>query len=170
MSLAGSRTSIANSLKGIAGLAVYDYIPDSFNELPAVAIVELEPQYCPPEFGERIGELLGRVMAALREHQEGVRAIFEALFYGEGESVEGPEWLLEAEPGSEAAVAELVGRGFVDGAAVHPREVVREALDYNAAAVIFAHYVPRNIMSIMCPKSLCGFILHHTDLPNRFVV
>ena len=33
-------------------------------------------------------------------------------------------------------------RGTIDGAAVHPREVVREALDYNAAAVIFAHNHP----------------------------
>ncbi len=45
--------------------------PVEGKELPAMAIVELEPQYCPPEFGERIGELLGRVTAALREHQDG---------------------------------------------------------------------------------------------------
>jgi len=47
-------------------------------------------------------------------------------------------------------------RGTVDGASVHPREVVKRTLALNAAAVIFAHYVPRNIMSVMCPKSLCG--------------
>ena len=33
-------------------------------------------------------------------------------------------------------------RGTVDGAQVHPREVVRRALAHNAAAVIFAHNHP----------------------------
>lgn len=33
-------------------------------------------------------------------------------------------------------------RGTVDGASVHPREVVKEALGCNAAAVIFAHCHP----------------------------
>ena len=33
-------------------------------------------------------------------------------------------------------------RGTVDGASVHPREVVRLALHFNAAAVIFAHNHP----------------------------
>ncbi len=36
-------------------------------------------------------------------------------------------------------------RGTIDGAAVYPREVVRQALDYNAAAVIFAHNHPSGI-------------------------
>lgn len=33
-------------------------------------------------------------------------------------------------------------RGTIDGASVHPREVVRRALGHNAAAVIFAHNHP----------------------------
>lgn len=33
-------------------------------------------------------------------------------------------------------------RGTIDGASVHPREVVREAMRTNAAAVIFAHNHP----------------------------
>ena len=36
-------------------------------------------------------------------------------------------------------------RGTVDGAAVHPREVVKEALASNAAAVILAHNHPSGI-------------------------
>ena len=36
-------------------------------------------------------------------------------------------------------------RGTIDGAAVYPREVVRHALDFNAAAVIFAHNHPSGI-------------------------
>jgi DNA repair protein RadC len=33
-------------------------------------------------------------------------------------------------------------RGTIDGASVHPREVVREVLEYNAAACIFSHSHP----------------------------
>jgi DNA repair protein RadC len=33
-------------------------------------------------------------------------------------------------------------RGTIDGASVHPREVVKQALSHNAAAVIFAHNHP----------------------------
>jgi len=36
-------------------------------------------------------------------------------------------------------------RGTIDGASVHPREVVREALKRNAAAVIFAHPHPSGV-------------------------
>jgi DNA repair protein RadC len=36
-------------------------------------------------------------------------------------------------------------RGTIDGASVHPREVVKEALKHNAAAVIFAHPHPSGI-------------------------
>jgi DNA repair protein RadC len=34
-------------------------------------------------------------------------------------------------------------RGTIDGASVHPREVVKQALARNAAAVILAHNPPR---------------------------
>lgn len=37
---------------------------------------------------------------------------------------------------------DILFRGTVDGAQVHPREVVRAALGHNAAAVIFAHNHP----------------------------
>lgn len=36
-------------------------------------------------------------------------------------------------------------RGTIDGSSVHPREVVKEALKHNAAAVIFAHNHPSGI-------------------------
>jgi len=36
-------------------------------------------------------------------------------------------------------------RGTVDGASVHPREVVRRALHHNAAALIFAHNHPSGV-------------------------
>lgn len=36
-------------------------------------------------------------------------------------------------------------RGTLDGASVHPREVVRTALDHNAAAVILAHNHPSGV-------------------------
>ena len=37
---------------------------------------------------------------------------------------------------------EMLFRGTVDGAPVHPRVVVRRALELNAAAVLFAHNHP----------------------------
>ena len=36
-------------------------------------------------------------------------------------------------------------RGTIDGASVHPREVVREALACNAAAVILSHNHPSGV-------------------------
>jgi len=36
-------------------------------------------------------------------------------------------------------------RGTIDGASVHPREVVRQALQHNAAAVILAHNHPSGV-------------------------
>jgi DNA repair protein RadC len=36
-------------------------------------------------------------------------------------------------------------RGTIDGASVHPREVLKEALRWNAAAVIFAHNHPSGV-------------------------
>jgi DNA repair protein RadC len=47
-------------------------------------------------------------------------------------------------------------RGTLSQTAVYPREVVKAALIANAAAVILAHFVPRNRMRIMCPGSFCG--------------
>ncbi len=35
--------------------------------------------------------------------------------------------------------------GTIDGASVHPREIVRKALEHNAAAVILAHNHPSGI-------------------------
>jgi DNA repair protein RadC len=35
--------------------------------------------------------------------------------------------------------------GTIDGASVHPREVVKKALQYNAAAIIFAHNHPSGV-------------------------
>jgi DNA repair protein RadC len=46
-------------------------------------------------------------------------------------------------------------RGTIDGASVHPREVVKQALARNAAAVILAHSVARNRMGVMCPRRFC---------------
>ena len=40
-------------------------------------------------------------------------------------------------------------RGTIDGTSVYPREVVKQALAVNAAAIILAHYVPRHIMRVM---------------------
>lgn len=40
---------------------------------------------------------------------------------------------------------EKLFNGTIDGASIHPREVVRAALQHNAAAVIFAHNHPSGV-------------------------
>jgi len=40
---------------------------------------------------------------------------------------------------------EQLFRGTIDGASIHPREVVKTALKHNAAAVIFAHNHPSGV-------------------------
>ena len=47
-------------------------------------------------------------------------------------------------------------RGTIDGASVHPREVVKEALKRGAAACMLAHSVAGHRMIVMCPVSICG--------------
>ena len=42
-------------------------------------------------------------------------------------------------------ILEELFRGTIDGASVYPREVVKQALHHNAAAVIFAHNHPSGI-------------------------
>jgi DNA repair protein RadC len=66
-----------------------------------------------------------RMQLATREHE-----IFAALF------LDNRHRLIE--------YVELF-RGTIDGASVHPREVVKEALVRNAAAVIFAHNHPSGV-------------------------
>ena len=41
--------------------------------------------------------------------------------------------------------AEVLAKGTIDGAAVYPREVLKAALNCNAAAVVFAHNHPSGI-------------------------
>jgi len=55
-------------------------------------------------------------------------------------------------------VEEKLFFGTINGSSTHPRVVVQKCMEHNAAAVIFFHYVPRNIMKIMCPDSLCGVL------------
>lgn len=40
---------------------------------------------------------------------------------------------------------EILFTGTIDGASVHPREIVKRALEWNAAAVIFAHNHPSGV-------------------------
>ena len=46
-------------------------------------------------------------------------------------------------------------RGTVSQTSVYPREVVKECLARNAAAVVLAHSVARHRMHLMCPEPLC---------------
>nr|WP_257785758.1 JAB domain-containing protein [Pseudomonas aeruginosa] len=48
--------------------------------------------------------------------------------------------------------------GTIDSASVYPREVVKEALRLNAAAVIVGHFVARHKMGVLCPVFLCAVL------------
>ncbi|MBO9333214.1 hypothetical protein GHR37_29250 [Achromobacter xylosoxidans] len=64
---------------------------------------------------------------------------------------------------------EILFRGTIDGVDVHPRVVAQRALVHNAAAILVAHYVARNIMRVMCPVFLCGRALEtwHTAMVSK---
>ena len=47
-------------------------------------------------------------------------------------------------------------RGSVSQTSVYPREVVKESLARNAAALILVHSVARHRMRLMCPEPLCA--------------
>ena len=56
-------------------------------------------------------------------------------------------------------------RGTIDGASVYPREVVKKALDHNAAAVIFAHNHPSGISEpSQADKSITNKLKQALDL------
>ena len=59
-------------------------------------------------------------------------------------------------------------RGTIDGCSVHPREVVKSALQHNAAAAIFCHFVARHKMRVMCPGFLCALWRRRRRRP-RFI-
>ena len=42
-------------------------------------------------------------------------------------------------------ICKRIFHGTIDGASVYPREVVREAISQNAAAIIFAHNHPSGV-------------------------
>nr|WP_315903416.1 JAB domain-containing protein [Pseudomonas aeruginosa] len=53
---------------------------------------------------------------------------------------------------------EEVFRGTLDAASVYPREIVKIALEHNAAAMILSHFVARHKMGVLCPVFLCAVL------------
>jgi DNA repair protein RadC len=51
--------------------------------------------------------------------------------------------------------AQELFRGTLSQTSVYPREVVKATLARNAAAVMFAHFVPRHKMRVLCSGSFC---------------
>ena len=56
-----------------------------------------------------------------------------------------PFWCLYLDSRHRLIRFEELFRGTIDGATVHPREVLRQALAHNAAAVILAHNHPSGV-------------------------
>ena len=115
--------------------------PDAFCDIKGVgmakyvqlqAVLEIGRRYL--EAGLKRGDLLSSpqqtrhyLTTRLRRHPH---EVFAALFLDNRHRVIGYEELF---------------RGTIDGASVHPREVVKRALAHNAAAVIFAHNHPSGV-------------------------
>jgi DNA repair protein RadC len=130
--------SRAGSLRGLAGLA-----PGEVTALaglgPARAAQVLSALELARRFAEeevRLAETLGGAEEAYRFLRPRLRdlphEVFAAIFLNQKHGV--------------LAYRELF-RGSVHGSAVHPREVVKEALKENAAAVILAHNHPSGHVS-----------------------
>jgi DNA repair protein RadC len=51
---------------------------------------------------------------------------------------------------------ECLFQGSIDCSAVYPRVILQRTLAWNAAAVIFSHYVAHHIMAVMCREALCS--------------
>ena len=49
-------------------------------------------------------------------------------------------------------------RGTMSQTSVYPREIVKETLARNSAALILAHFVARHKMRILCPVFLCAVL------------
>jgi len=114
-------------------------------------------------------------------------ALLEQRVFKKGPSLERPaavkDYLrlkLAAEPNEIFAIVflnsmhevlayEPMFKGTVHSTTVHARPIVQRALELNAAAVIFSHYVARNIMRLMCPVFLCGRALEtwHTAMVSK---
>ena len=65
-------------------------------------------------------------------------------------------WALALDVRHRVVLDSMIARGSLTGVEVHPRDVFRGLIKAGAAAVIFCHYVARNIMAILCPGPLCG--------------
>ena len=55
-------------------------------------------------------------------------------------------------------------RGTVDGASVHPRIVVKQALRHNAAAMLISHFVARHKMRVMLPRLFVSLSANSPDI------
>ncbi len=115
--------------------------PDAFGDIKGVgmakyvqlqAVLEIGRRYL--EAGLRRGDLLSSprqtrhyLATRLRHHPH---EVFAALFLDNRHRI---------------ITYEELFRGTIDGASVHPREVVKRALAHNAAAVIFAHNHPSGV-------------------------
>lgn len=96
------------------------------------AVLEMSRRYLRAELGTR----------DLLTSPEATRAYLKARLYGYPHEVFACLFL---DNRHRLIRYEELFRGTIDGASVHPREVVRRALELNAAAVIFAHNHPSGV-------------------------
>ena len=130
--------SVAGSLRGLAGMSPNEMVKlarmGPTRAAHVMAALELSRRFAEEEV--RMAETLGGAEEAYRFLRPRLRdfphEVFAAIFLNQKNGV--------------LAYRELF-RGSVHGSAVHPREVVKEALKENAAAIILAHNHPSGHVS-----------------------
>ena len=107
---------------------------------------------------------------ALAGHRLRVRRLFAALFYSDATAPRSPAWLLEVENGSETAQADLVARGFVDGAAAHRRlqRLAAMGLLLSGSGAHFEALLPELLNSLAAAPDPDQGLLRFTQLVEAY--
>ncbi len=121
MSLASIRSAIVAGLGGISGLRVYDHMPDSVNEFPAVVVRLWGASYTDSTYTFRL-----LVLAAGWDIAEAELALHPFLEKSGASSIAA---LLTADPGCVTISAGALGRHLVNGVAYMGAEITVLACD-----------------------------------------
>ena len=133
------------------------------------------PDYAIPEDAHALALSMGygdarAFTSELAGHRLRVRRLFAALFYSDAAAPRSPTWLLEVENGSEAAQADLVTRGFVDGAAAHRRlqRLAAMGLLLSGGRAHFEALLPELLNSLAAAPDPDQGLLHFTQLVEAY--
>ena len=121
MSLASIRSSIVSSLEGISGLRVYDHVPDTMHEFPAVAVRLHAANYTDATFTFRL-----LLVGGSWDEGEAAVALHPVLEASGDSSIRAA---LEADPGSVTLEVDTIERRRINGVPYMTAEIIVRALD-----------------------------------------